>query len=149
MEWKKISGLVLFCLFGAAAALADVVPPPYPSTDEPPRKEYVSYFVMKVGQIPPGMVLFFVDEDGNAFGPAHEKERLLIRKSGAFYVARENQLSRPFSLKKDRARLHMLMGLDASEFPRSYSGPIPPTILKCTVTKTKSGGYVMSLSGEK
>jgi hypothetical protein len=135
--WYKPYLLMLSGILLAASARADVLP--YVGDNS----RHYSWFELSVRHLPPGMVILFLDQDDRLRSKGGEKNAVIIDEGGTLYLAREKQLSVPFSFSKDKAKLHKLRSLVKGELP-SRNHPLP---VICTVTVGGPNGYKMKCAG--
>jgi hypothetical protein len=113
----------------AASAYADVIP-----FFGGNYKRY-SYLEMTTQQLPPGMVLLLLDDEENLVARAHGKELMMISRPGKVYLAREDQLSTPFSYRTDKKKLNKLKSFRQEDLPwRKHVQPTPEQ-LDCTLSQ--------------
>jgi len=131
---KTCSSALIGILF-ALTAYADVILP-----GGGPSRPHRAWIELYADRLPHGMVLIFLDENGNLLEKAHEKEALRINRSGTVYAVRENRLSAPFSLKTNKARLYNLRTVTDDEIPSNYGRP-NPMIMHCDTLSAGAGKY--------
>lgn len=136
MQLRKTCLLTVVGTLIAAGAYADVIPF-FGTANKKRSSKMYSHLEMTTRQLPPGMVLLLLDSRDSLVVLGHEKERLFIFEPVNVYLAREDQLSTPFSYRKDQKKLNKLKSITSGDLPwRNFVQP-KPELLDCTLAQDR------------
>lgn len=103
------------------------------------RRE-IRAFELHAWDMPQGMLLLYLDNEGNLLAKLNRHENKTIYRGGTLYGAFEAELSAPFSLQNDMKKLIRLKSISNEELPVFVQGRGAEE-LYCEIMTEKAGGY--------